>query len=394
MSKKERVPEIGVLRGLAFAAVVLQHSIAHYSIVPGVTLADGVLTAIMLLAAKFAVPVFIFITGLVLFYNYDGRFSYGAFLAKRFKDIVVPYIIWSAVFEGVNLLSAGGLLSWDALLLYGQKLLTGKTSYHFWYIIMIIQCYLLFPLLRKAVRAIAAAIPARLGPAAIMTAGLLYAGLMFCIGPVSRLFEAADIPVLTPMFTVYADRNVLYFLFYFILGASAGMNIGCWNEWVRKIGWMYWSLFALLTGILLFRLVGTFQTDEGLFIRFNSVSLLRPLMAVYCIVLIFAAYRTAMAIIAAGTSAARWISWLGTVSYGAYLMHPLLLRLTYLPDQQWFAGWNVTVRVLISFVLCTLLSAGGAWLLSRMPLGRWTVGQQPRRPSAAARKTTGFPGQA
>ncbi|MFM9277193.1 acyltransferase [Paenibacillus jiagnxiensis] len=394
MSKKERVPEIGVLRGLAFAAVVLQHSIAHYSIVPGVTLADGVLMAILLLAAKFAVPVFIFITGLVLFYNYDGRFSYGTFLAKRFKDIVVPYIIWSAVFEAVNLLSAGGVLSWDALLLYGQKLLTGKTSYHFWYIIMIIQCYLLFPLLRKAFRAIATAIPARMGPSAIIAAGLLYTGLMFCIGPVSRLFETADIPVLTSMFTVYADRNVLYFLFYFFLGASAGMNINRWNKWVRKIGWVYWSLFVLLTGILLFRLVGSFQTDEGLLIRFNSVSLLRPLMAVYCIVLIFAAYRTAMAITATGSSVVRWISWLGTVSYGAYLMHPLMLRLSYLPDQQWFAGWNVTVRVMISFVFCTLLSVGCAWLLSRLPLGRWTVGQQTRRPSTTASKPTGLPGQA
>ncbi|MDP4097418.1 acyltransferase [Paenibacillus sp. P96] len=392
MSKKERVAEIGVLRGLAFAAVVLQHSIAHYSIVPGVTLADGVLLAILLLAAKFAVPVFVFITGLVLFYNYDGKLSFGTFLSKRFKDIIVPYIIWSAVFEAGNVLAAGGAWSWDTLLLYGQKLLTGKTSYHLWYIVMIIQCYLLFPVLRKAVRAIAAAIPAKVAPAALAATGLLYVGLMYCIGPISRMFEALDIPVLTPMFTVYADRNVLYFLFYFILGASAGMNIGRWNEWVRKAGWMYWSLFALLTGILLFRLVGTFQTDEGLVIRFHSVSLLRPLMAVYCIVLIFAAYRMAMAIIATAPLIARRISWLGMVSYGAYLMHPLMLRFTYLPDQQLFAAWNVTVRTLMSFVVCSLLSAGAAWLLSRLPLGRWTVGFQTRRPIPNTRKQTGLPG--
>ncbi|WP_235439864.1 hypothetical protein [Paenibacillus sp. DMB20] len=65
--RKERIPEIERLRGLAFLAVVLQHSIAHYSVEEGMGLADGVGMAAMLLAVKFAVPAFIFITGLVLF---------------------------------------------------------------------------------------------------------------------------------------------------------------------------------------------------------------------------------------------------------------------------------------------------------------------------------------
>lgn len=386
MRKKERLPEIGVLRGLAFAAVVLQHTIAHYSIVPGITLADGVLLSLLLLAAKFAVPVFIFITGLVLFYNDEGTFSYKIFFSKRFKEVVVPYVIWSTLFEIASLFSTAGGWNRDTLLLYGQKLLTGKASYHLWYIAMIIQCYLLFPLLRKVIRRAVSTIPVKLAPVAMIVAGLLYIGLTFCVVPLSRLFAALDIPVLTPLFTVYADRNVLYFLFYFLLGAFAGMNIGLWKEWVRKWGLIYWSLFVLLSGILLFSLVESFQTAAGLVIRFHSLSLLSPLMVAYCTVSIFAAYRTVMAIIATGSNMVPLISWLGTVSYGAYLMHPFILNFTYLSDPR----WNVTVRTLISFVLCSLLSAGGAWLLSKLPLGRWMVGYKAQRWTAIP-ATTGKP---
>lgn len=35
MSQKERISEVALLRGLAFAAVVLQHSVAHYAVAQG-----------------------------------------------------------------------------------------------------------------------------------------------------------------------------------------------------------------------------------------------------------------------------------------------------------------------------------------------------------------------
>ena len=70
---KERIPEIERLRGIAFLAVVLRHSIAHYSVAPGMTTGDGLMMAVLLMATKFAVPVFIFITGMVLFYNDKGQ---------------------------------------------------------------------------------------------------------------------------------------------------------------------------------------------------------------------------------------------------------------------------------------------------------------------------------
>lgn len=159
MPRKARIREIELLRGLAFLAVALQHAIAHYAGLNEARMGDGVLMAILLLAAKFAVPVFIFITGMVLFYNYDGQLRYGSFLRKRFGDIVVPYILWSAVYFTENPGWSGDLL--HRFETFASHLVTGKNSYHLWYIVMIVQFYALFPVLRCLMRACAKRIPFR-----------------------------------------------------------------------------------------------------------------------------------------------------------------------------------------------------------------------------------------
>ncbi|MFK4435127.1 acyltransferase [Paenibacillus sp. RC21] len=372
MSQKERISEVALLRGLAFAAVVLQHSVAHYAVAQGARIQDGVLMTLLLLCSKFAVPVFVFITGMVLFYNYDGALKYGTFLRKRFMDIIVPYIIWSLLYElGNQLVQSGGQLH---PLDFFQKLLNGKSSYHLWYIVMIIQCYVLFPVFRYAVRRLSAVLPSTWRPAALAGVGVLYIMLMFAVGPMYRLMDGLQLPVVTSWFTIYADRNVIYFFFYFVLGAAAGMNVRRWNAWVTKAQIIYWPLFIVITGYLLYEMIGLFQTPRGTVLSFNYLSLLRPVMAVYCVTSIFVAYRVATWIAHKGGRVAGLLTAIGKLSYGAYLMHAFMLRVTYSFDEALFADWSLILRTLASFVLCMVFSVAGTWLLARLSLGKWIVG--------------------
>ncbi|SEI59102.1 acyltransferase [Paenibacillus polymyxa] len=382
MSQKERISEVALLRGLSFAAVVLQHSVAHYAVAQGARIQDGVVMTLLLLCAKFAVPVFVFITGMVLFYNYDGALKYGTFLRKRFMDIIVPYIIWSLLYELGNQLAQGGGLIHP--LDFFQKLLNGKSSYHLWYIVMIIQCYVLFPVFRYAVRRLSALLPSTWRPTALAGFGVLYILLMFAVGPVYQVMDQLQLPVISSWFTIYADRNVIYFFFYFILGAAAGMNIKHWNAWVIKAQLVYWPLFIVITGYLLYEMIGQFQTPRGTILSFNYLSLLRPVMAVYCITSIFVAYRIATWIAHKGGRAARVLTAIGTLSYGAYLMHAFMLRATYYFDSALFADWSHVLRTLASFVLCMIFSIAGTWVLAHLPLGKWIVGLRIRtRPAGS-----------
>ncbi|QGP92150.1 hypothetical protein MGLY_15080 [Neomoorella glycerini] len=46
---------------------------------------------------RFGRQIFMFITGLVLFYNYSGRkVNLHRFFSRRLKNLAIPYVIWTA----------------------------------------------------------------------------------------------------------------------------------------------------------------------------------------------------------------------------------------------------------------------------------------------------------
>ncbi|MDR0270121.1 acyltransferase [Paenibacillus sp.] len=373
MPKKARISEIELLRGLAFLAVALQHSIAHYAAVDGVRPADGLWMTLLLLTAKFAVPVFIFITGLVLFYNNDGPLRYGSFISKRFKDILVPYILWSGVYFTVS----QGLSPhfWPQLGKWSMMLITGKNSYHLWYIVMIFQFYLLFPLFRYIMRKCAERIFFRWRAIVLAGAGLICMLLVYNLFRIGEMMTAVDFPVLTPFFTTYADRNFLYFSFYFILGAAAGMYPERWKYWLLKGRVVYWTVFLFLFGYYAYTVVQSFGTPPRFHISFNQLSLLRPLITLFLVSSIFVFYTWSKKWTeASGSAGKRVMNVLGRYSYGAYLSHALMLKQSYNLDAWLFSGWNATLRMLMSFLVCVLLSYAVTIALSNLPFGKWTVG--------------------
>lgn len=101
-------------------------------------------------ASNFAVPSFLFLSGLVLFYNYFERSSDRAWVApfykKRLMYILVPYLVWSLFYYSMaQIMNGSGVIG--NLDVYFQRLLTGKNYTHLYYFIIILQFYVLFPLL-------------------------------------------------------------------------------------------------------------------------------------------------------------------------------------------------------------------------------------------------------
>jgi peptidoglycan/LPS O-acetylase OafA/YrhL len=196
---------------------------------------------------------------------------------------------------------------------------------------------------------------------------------IFTIG---GFLSANPIPVVTAWFTQYADRNFLYFSLYFVLGAYAGLYPDLWKQWIHKGSMLYGSVFIILFGYYVYIVVQSFQTTpDGMKIGFNSVSLLRPMMVIFLVSSIFVFYNLASRM--KGHQGLRWNSLLlsiGKYSYGAYLVHALMLKYSYYFDVSLFIHWPVIIRMIISFVICVLLSYVLVLLLSRLPFGKWTVG--------------------
>ncbi|MCZ8522328.1 MULTISPECIES: acyltransferase [Paenibacillus] len=373
--RKPVIEEIDYLRGFAFLAVVMQHVVGHYAYAPNLPLADGVLLAILLLLAKFAVPLFIFITGLVLFYNYEGGVEYGPFLRKRSKDILLPYLPWAALYA---LLVMGGtaFASWEGARTFGRLLFTGEASYHFWYIIMTFQLYLLFPLLRLAILRVDRWVGSK-GALVLVLLGLLYIGYSGHHSFVDDAMIALHLPVLSDLFGDYRDRNAWYFLYYFVLGAAAGLYLPRWKEWIARRHYAILAAYAAVILYLLYRIVSHFELQPKLVMRYNDTFLVQPHMAVFLIVSVVAMHALAIRFAAnAPSSLQRLVKLMGSYSYTAYLAHALVLQAAV-----WIADLtapvaSITLRSLLSLLLCAAGSVGVAILL-RTAAQAWRTRRQP-----------------
>jgi surface polysaccharide O-acyltransferase-like enzyme len=361
---KPKIEEIQYLRGFAFLAVVLQHAIGHYAAVPDAKLEDGVLMGLLLLSAKFAVPMFIFITGLVLFYNYDGGVRFFPFVRKRFRDIGLPYLPWALLYA---LRGHHPALSWESVRRLGLEVLTGTASYHLWYIVMIFQLYLLFPLLQRAVlRADRSAAAAKGGAAVLILLGMFYVWYTGVRGTFSDAVGRLSIPVLSDLFTTYDDRNALHFFYYFLLGAAAGLHLERWKAFLTAYRAYIRIGYGVMFGVMLYVTISRFQLSPHLTIQYNATFLVQPLMAVFLIAAVTAMHAEALTFAGSAPNRLRAaVRHIGSLSYVAYLAHALVLEKAEWSADFLMPGGSVALRMLAAFVLCSAGSVGLAFLLRK-----------------------------
>ncbi|WP_426451661.1 acyltransferase [Paenibacillus sp. S-38] len=362
--RKPVIEEIDYLRGFAFLAVVMQHVVGHYAFEPKLQLADGVLLGILLLLAKFAVPLFIFITGLVLFYNYDSGVAYGPFLRKRSRDILLPYLPWAILYAFI-VMGAAAFTSGEGLWKFSRLLFTGEASYHLWYVVMTFQLYLFFPLLRKAVlwldrRA------GRAGAALLVLGGVLYVWYSGHHSLVDETMIGLQIPILSDLFGDYRDRNAWYFLYYFVLGAAAGLYLPRWREWIVRRHYAIIGAYAAVILYLLYRIVSHFELQPELVMRYNDTFLVQPHMAVFLIVSVAAMHALSIRFAQhAPAGLKRIIKQTGSCSYTAYLAHALVLQAAVWAADLTAPFTSVLLRTVLSFLFCAAGSVGLALLLRR-----------------------------
>ncbi|HWL26524.1 MAG TPA: acyltransferase family protein, partial [Ureibacillus sp.] len=149
--KKEHINELDITRALAILAVLMIHSTST----PVTTIPYNshffIVYVFLNIFSKFAVPVFIFLSGFVLFYNYISKdFTKQMvihFYKKRIIQIALPFLFFSVFFY----VCANYLATYDLRLTLNQlfsveflqKLVIGKAYTHLYYIFIIVQFYVL-----------------------------------------------------------------------------------------------------------------------------------------------------------------------------------------------------------------------------------------------------------
>ena len=143
--KKPYLSSIEYIRGVSMLGVVAIHTGSQYLLLnptPNVHL-----VALFEIVSRFSVPIFFFVSAFGLFYRMElsEPFEYGKFLRRRFKAVLIPYLLWSTFyFVHDSWLSGYQLLpDFD----YGAEILFfGLAKYHLYFLVILVWFYLLMPL--------------------------------------------------------------------------------------------------------------------------------------------------------------------------------------------------------------------------------------------------------
>lgn len=134
--------EIDYLRAIAIIAVLIIHTTdetVELKQLTGLTFSAIYIEELV----RFAVPMFVFISGFVLYNKYKSELPMKEFYKKRFMIILIPYLIFSVIYYVVN--AHLGLLPTITFNLLITSIFNFNAAGHFWYIRLILTFYIFYP---------------------------------------------------------------------------------------------------------------------------------------------------------------------------------------------------------------------------------------------------------
>lgn len=346
----ERLAAVDIFRGLAIVAVVLHHltglTLRHAE--AGSALAAGL--AIVNRALHFVVPAFVFMTALVLTRSALRRFDPGKYYWARVRTALLPYLLWTVLYVLFRVATGqddpAALRDphrWQVWVQYG------KGYFHLYFLLIVLQFYLVLPLLLPLWR--------RRWPfLAVLLAA--FAGQFLVYG----LNRAGVLDFRFP------GTMALWYVPALTLGMYFGANDGAFEAlWSRWRGWfaaaaglaLLWyvpvsvaALGGAQVSTLTYSAANWTYTAAAVLALFGAAQVLAPLRGWWRPVLVY----------------------LGTVSLQIYLLHPALLwlleRLGFPQDTAGFLG------VLVLYGLVALgVPVGVARLLEGTALSRGLFGR-------------------
>lgn len=285
---RQRLLELDYIRVIACFSVMLIHISAigvttylPYSLHLKVTI-------LINRSLSYAVPVFIFLSGFTSFYSYNKNFRYISFLKKKFQKILIPYFIWCLIYYFSYV--AAGYNNFDIIYLI-KRLITGNMCYHLYFIIILVQLYLLSPIFNYVFKKYNSQII--LIVSAIIT--------LICVIKLKIQFS---------------DRIFLKYLIFFVLGIYANKEYDNFVNIVKKSRW--YSGFLFFISSIIFSIAFYYK---------NYILMNYSRFAFSCISIFFI-YNIGLHLSKNNNKVYNIIKTLSKSSYYIYLMHPLFLSIS------------------------------------------------------------------
>jgi peptidoglycan/LPS O-acetylase OafA/YrhL len=353
---------VDLVRVLTFAAVIAVHTVTT------VNPTDSVPTGGAAMLLHFTREAFFALTAFVLVHRYRDGLPVVPFWRRRFLLVGVPYVIWSVIYSGLNLVTTP-MPPTAALSQLGRNLLTGGAWYHLYFLLVTMQFYLLFPLFLRLLRPAA-------GPRS-------RAWWLLAVCAVLQVGINAGLHLLHPSglagkLLYYDGSFVGSYVFYLVLGGVAALHADRVQSWVREHSAMV-VMALVLTGAategwyLLSVLGGSSPTVAS--------DVFQPVMVPWCVAVMTAllALGVAWAARRRGGRGSQAVQISSDRSFGVFLVHPMVLWVLTLGPLSWLSirvsALSSTVIALVVTIVVSLLVVEA---LRHSPLSMMLTGK--RRP--------------
>ncbi|MGF7400747.1 acyltransferase [Thermoanaerobacterium thermosaccharolyticum] len=295
---KSRLDEVDVLKGISIIAVLMIHTTGSAVSTLDKSSISYLIFAFINRFSQFAVPAFIFASAMLLMYNYGDGCDWKSFYKKRLKNVLLPYISWTIIY-GIYLY----VIYNEPLksILTVENLFFGGMFYHLYFIVIIVQLYILFPILLYIYKCISKNI---------------YMVVLSIV-----LLQIADVIVFKyfiSKFFQYSSFLFITYISFIIAGMHIGENMHEWEKYYDK-KWLN-SFFAVIVFGYLFvdislKVFANKQINSNLYnIYYYAFTLLASLFF----------FTLSMKILNYHALSGLLIN-TGKLSFGIYLSHPLFL---------------------------------------------------------------------
>lgn len=315
--KKEWIPAIEYMRGISMLGVVGIHVGSQY-LTNNVT-ANLQLLALYEIITRFSVPIFFFISAFGLFYHLkiDEEFCYKSFMKRRFKTVMVPYLVWSALYILLYTVMNQTLYLLHPLNMAGI-LFFGLASYQLYFMVILIWFYLLMPLWIFMVRRMNAVWLAVLF-AAQMAFNYYSSYIMNPYGIENEFIKA--------IFVYRLNYWVAHYVFIFILGGYLAVHYAAFKSFMQNhlpsIRLAALISMAALLGYYYYCIYVNGMNAEG---AINTAHQLSPAGMFYTVgasIYLFAEFQYGI-LSRLGT---KFFALMGRHSYFMYLAHPIAITI-------------------------------------------------------------------
>lgn len=337
----KRKYELSILNVIFCLLVIFIHTVSH--LISTVDINTDIYNIAFLpwRLSSFVVQGFVMLSGIKLFLRKNDDFNYLQFLKSRLKHIIIPYIMWFIIYYVFFMATLSYPLDLKNIAL---NFFAGSLVYHLYFVVIIVQFYLLMPLWRFVVY--------RFSWKLIIPCSIL---ITLLLEHVNFLFPAVNY--------IYYDRTFTTYLMYWIIGCYIGKEYDSFKEFTKQN-------FKVITTVFCFSLLANASLSLLGFKGLQYTPKLGVVHAIYSVCVVIFLFSLAVKLLSKNNMNCSIISKIDSSSYQIYLSHCLVI---YIIDAllSLIGITNVYILFILRFIFTYLITISLNIFLKNLTKKQW-----------------------